>query len=208
MAALVEHGEMKPYYEQDGITIYHGDCREVLPSLKADLLCSDPPYGISLKRAQIVGDDCEFDPAMLLGYKDIILWGANNFTRKLPFGGWLCWDKRCSVEADRMYGSAFELAWCNDPSKFKMFRCLHGGVVNADGPNVPRVHPTQKPTELMHWCLGLYPKARMVLDPYMGSGTTLVAAKNLGRKAIGIELEERYCEIAANRLRQRVLEFA
>jgi site-specific DNA-methyltransferase (adenine-specific) len=80
------------------------------------------------------------------------------------------------------------------------------GICQA-GEKFPRVHPTQKPEALMRWCLNLAPNAQVVFDPFMGSGTTLRAAKDLGRKAIGIEIEERYCEIAANRLRQEVLSF-
>jgi DNA modification methylase len=76
--------------------------------------------------------------------------------------------------------------------------------VNPDG---KRQHPTQKPLDLMRWCIGLEPNIQTILDPFMGSGTTLRAAKDLGRKAIGIELEERYCEIAAKRLAQEVLNF-
>ncbi len=209
---------MKPYYQEDGITIYHGDCREILPTLpKVDLLLADPPYGIDLHRGWlgkdasrigIVGDDTAFDPSPLLGFAPAIIWGANNFSNMLPPGGWLCWDKRCSTQADKMYGSSFELAWCSDRHKFRMIRILHGGVVNADGPNIHRSHPTQKPRALMRWCLGLFPHAELVLDPYMGSGTTLDAAKLEGRQAIGIEIEERYCEIAAKRLAQGVLELS
>jgi len=208
---------VKPYYEHAGITIYHGDCfsdknREIRVSRiwetvrPFSLLLTDPPYGIDLKRADIVGDQHPFNSGHL-SCRPAIIWGANNFSTQLPFGGWLCWDKRCSVEADRMYGSAFELAWCSEETKFKMFRCLHGGVVNADGANEKRFHPTQKPLALMKWCIGLFPDAETIFDPYMGSGTTLLAAKDLGRRAIGIEIEEKYCEIAAKRLSQEVMSF-
>jgi site-specific DNA-methyltransferase (adenine-specific) len=210
---------MKPYFEEDGITIYPGDCREALPSLEpVDLVLTDPPYGIGLcngnsihRERFIWGDRETFDPTFLLGAATrLILWGANNFSNKLPLGGWLCWDKRCSVEADRMLGSAFELAWCNDNSKFKMCRILHGGAVNADGANEKRYHPTQKPVALMTWCIrqaDYWNAPQIIFDPFMGSGTTLRAAKDLGRKAIGIEIEEKYCEIAAKRLSQKVLDF-
>ncbi len=232
--------KVKAYYEHAGITIYHGDCREILPCLPVafcracnerlsddgilaihlaakhdvgpycDLLLTDPPYGINLERAEIFGDTTPFHPGHLLRFVNCIIWGANNFSSFLPFGGWLCWDKRCSVEADRMYGSSFELAWCNDPRKFKLFRLLHGGVVNVDGANTPRFHPTQKPVALMKWCIQQlrYEDIPLsIIDPYMGSGTTLLAAKNLGRNAIGIEIEEKYCEIAAKRLSQEVFKF-
>ena len=203
---------MKPYYEHNGITIYHGDCREILPTLgPVDLVLTDPPYGINLtrnwqeeKQVHIVGDDTPFDPSFLMS-RNCVIWGGNNFADKLPPGGWICWDKRCSAKADRMYGAAFELAWCSDRAKFKFYRILHGGVVNADGINQPRYHPTQKPVVLMERILQDF-RPKTVLDPFMGSGTTLVAAKELNRRAIGIEIEERYCEIAAKRLRQEVLD--
>jgi DNA modification methylase len=90
-----------------------------------------------------------------------------------------------------------ELAWT---SRDNVVRVFDG---NRSDPG--REHPTQKPIKLMTWCLSFFPDAASVLDPFMGSGTTLRAAKDLGRKAIGIEVEERYCEIAARRMRQEVL---
>lgn len=212
-AGMPEASQVKPYFEEDGCTIYHADCREVFDYIWASIrpfamVLTDPPYGISLERAAIFGDSIPFDPKFMLGSEPLVIWGANNFSSRLPMGGWLCWDKRCSVEADRMYGSAFELAWCSDSSKFKMFRCLHGGVVNADGANQERYHPTQKPISLMEWCISIFKDSETVLDPFMGSGTTLRAAKDLGRKAIGIEIEEKYCEIAAKRLSQKVFDFS
>ena len=107
-----------------------------------------------------------------------------------------------------MLGIAFELAWTSRTHGFdKMFRVLHGGVVNAnDG---KRVHPTEKPISLLREIIAtIFDEARIILDPFMGSGTTLRAAKDLGRKAIGIEIEERYCEMAAKRMAQEVLCFA
>ena len=200
---------MTPYYQEGGITIYHGDCREIVPQLPlADLVLTDPPYGINLTRqfmpkgsqkCNIFGDDEPFNPLHLLGRGACVIWGANNFADRLPPGGWLCWDKRCNEAADRMHGSPFELAWSSDQSKFKMYRIMHGGVVNADGWGYGRYHPTQKPISLMAAIIKDF-KCNSVCDPYMGSGTTLIAAKRLGVSAIGIEIEERYCEIAAKRL--------
>ena len=204
---------MKPYYSEPGIDIYLGDCRDILPSLpKVDLVLTDPPYGIDLKNTNpiykdsaIYGDEEDFDPTFLLPFENLIIWGANNFAHKLPKGGWLCWDKRCNEIADKAIGSPFELAWINKPSMFKIKRLQHGGFINADVPNQKRFHPTQKPIDLMMWCIELLDNPQTILDPFMGSGTTLRAAKDLGRKAIGIEIEEKYCEIAVSRLRQEVL---
>ena len=207
-----------PYYQDDAVTIYCGDCREILPTLpKHDLLLTDPPYGISWEGHggservwhAISGDDstdmagwiCE----RIEEDQDAVIWGANNFPTSIPRKGrWLCWDKRLTEPADKMLGTAFELAWENRKSGFDaMLRVLHGGVVNADGGK--RFHPTQKPVTLFRKVLGRYAKAETILDPFAGSCTTGVAAKLEGRKATLIELEERYCEIGANRLSQGVL---
>jgi DNA modification methylase len=215
---------IKPYYQDDSVVIYHGDCREILPTLgRFDLLLTDPPYGINAELFReslpdtkgrtfvkaIEGDD-SVDAARNLfeiidEKQDAVIWGANNFPELLPHKGrWLCWDKRLTAKADKMLGSAFELAWQNKRSGFDaMLRVLHGGVVNADGGK--RFHPTQKPVTLFRMVLGRYPDAQTILDPFAGSCTTGVAAKLEGRKATLIEMEERYCEIGANRLSQGVL---
>ena len=197
--------------------LYLGDAREILPTLQADAVVTDPPYGIGYDPSRytsnggsfdesVIGDDVDFDPAPITGLKiPFIIWGGNNFAHLLPPCGWLVWDKRGHAKADFIFGSVFELAMTSERKRFEMLRLPHFGYVNADGGGVKRVHPTQKPQALMEWCLGFLPDAKTILDPFMGSGTTLVAAKNLGRKAIGIEIEESYCEIAANRLEQGVL---
>jgi len=217
---------VKPYYQHAGITIYHGDCREILPNIKCDCVVTDPPYGIGYKPTwkkwngsdsawtAIIGDDISFDPSHLLTFRRLALWGANYYSWSLPIGSWMCWDKRCSASLDAMAGSSFELAWLRSVDKAlpltTMVRILHGGVVNADsadGNNDARYHPTQKPVKLMEKCIVALNEKELVADPYMGSGSTLLAAKNLGLSAIGIEIEEKYCEIAAKRLSQEVLEF-
>lgn len=211
----------KPYYDDGkGIVIYNSDCREILPLLDpVDLVLTDPPYGIGyitrFKDADrfggIAGDDCPppLTPEFWAAGENHIIFGANCFPELLPHRGrWLCWDKRVVESADRMAGSPFELAWISLKSGFdKMVRVQHGGVVNSDSWGQPRVHPTQKPIKVMTHCLTIFPKAETILDPFMGSGTTLVAAKNLGRRCIGIELERAYCDIAIQRLSQEVLPF-
>jgi len=192
-------------------TLYLGDCRDILPTLpKVDAVITDPPYGISYlpyqpgatPRDRIFGDDQEFDPSALLsvGAQTTILWGANNYASLLPRGGWLCWDKRVSVAADKMMGSPFELAWINHQSRYKFARIQHGGAKNADGENIVREHPTQKPIRLMEWCIEQARGAQSILDPYAGSGTTGVACMNLGRDFIGIEREPKYFDIACRRI--------
>jgi site-specific DNA-methyltransferase (adenine-specific)/modification methylase len=230
---------MNPYYEQDGITIYHGDCREVFPSLpKADLMLTDPQYQLAngrkantmgksanrsgsgnlLKGTYLVnrdyglmrGDDAPFDPSFLVPFPSVVLWGAIHYANKLPNATrWLVWDKRVGVASDD--NADCELAWTNIKGPARVFRHLWKGVCRAGVENIAisgsKLHPFQKPTALMRWCICLAPDASLILDPFMGSGTTLRAAKDLGRRAIGIEIEERYCEIAAKRLSQRVFDF-
>lgn len=215
-----------PYYDHDGITIYHGDCRELLPLIgPVDLVLTDPPYGIALntdnsrfsggtkgniaKRGNgigsadgrpIRGDAGPFDPSFLAGVgRWQVVWGWNNFPDKLPAGACLVWLKRYD-EAFGSFLSDAETAWMSKGHGVYCRRDLSNNAIANE-----RVHPTQKPVSLMRWCIDFFPQAQTILDPYMGSGTTLRAAKDLGRKAIGIEIEERYCEVAAKRLAQAVL---
>jgi DNA modification methylase len=126
---------------------------------------------------------------------NLIIWGGNYFN--LPVSrGWLAWIKR---DAPPSMGNV-ELAWTNQDVNTRFIDCTISET------NKERVsHPTQKPLRVMTWCLSFFPDAQTILDPFMGSGTTLRAAKDLGRKAIGIEIEEKYCEIAVKRLAQEVL---
>ena len=217
---------MTPYYERDGITIYHGDCRDILPTLPpVDLVLTDPPYGIGVdtdnsrfsggtagnmaKRGNgigsangqpIIGDDQPFDPSFLVRIgKHQIIWGWHNFPDKLPAGACLIWLKRYD-EAFGTFLSDAETAWMSKGHGVYCCRDLSNNAIANE-----RVHPTQKPISLMRWCMEFFPDAQTILDPFMGSGTTLRAAKDLGRKAIGIEIEEKYCAIAAQRLAQEVL---
>ena len=213
---------MKPYYDCDGITIYHCDNREVLPTLpRVDLLLTDPPYGIDYKPEgggkvakrftnadRVIGDDIAFDPSQLLLLADSqVIWGGSNFANKLPPSRcWLVWDKKDGVNLTNQFSDC-EIAWTNRNAPIKIFNHRWTGYLKASEKDWERVHPTQKPLALMQWCLGFYPDAETILDPFMGAGTTLVAAKREGRQAIGIELEERYCEAAVKRLQQGVFDF-
>jgi DNA modification methylase len=205
----------EPYYHdaEAGITIYCGDCRDVLPGLAADVLVTDPPYGLGaagrsggrasrLWRKGETWDDTPVDQSVVdlaIGTTDhAIVWGGNYYTLP-PSRCWLIWDK---VQAFSWADA--ELAWTNLVLPVRVFRLSRIDAYVNRAESVKQ-HPTEKPVSLMRWCLGLVPTAQTVLDPFMGSGTTLVAAKQLGRRAIGIEIEERYCEIAAKRLAQGVL---
>ncbi len=222
---------MKPYYSDESVTIYHGDCREILPHCpRVDLMLTDPPYGINLdtdyarfdssdvqgrEYARVRGDAEVMDFSFILDWSVAdrsVIWGANNFPQQLPFDptrdGWICWDKRTNEAADAILGSPFEMAVVLGQRTYKMIRLQHCGVKNGDGDRAGRLHPTQKPVRLMRRVLELFQSADTILDPFMGSGTTLRAAKDLGRKAVGVEIEERYCEVAAKRMSQEVLDFS
>jgi DNA modification methylase len=212
---------MKAYYSEDGISIFCGDARELLPTLSADLLCTDPPYGIgearsnNPSRSKLAASrdygiaDWDDDPPAdwLFGLmREVtqyqVIFGGNYFPLP-PSRCWLVWDKQNGATdfAD------CELAWTNfDKAVRRIVWQWHGMLRENDE---QRFHPTQKPENVMRWAIKHAPESvQSVLDPFMGSGTTLVAAKELGKSAIGIEREERYCEIAAKRLSQKVLNFS
>lgn len=216
---------IKPYYEHQGITIYHGDCREILPELsRFDLLLTDPPYGVgeasgknktrgcitafagaknTFIKSRDYGDESwdnapidqsVIDDAVSL-CKKAIIWGGNYYSLP-PSPSWLVWDKRNGANdfAD------CELAWSNLGCAVRKIEHLWNGMLRKD--NEERFHPTQKPLGVMSWCVSLSKVTGTVLDPFMGSGTTLLAAKLHGLTAVGIEMSEKYCEIAAMRLSQ------
>lgn len=208
---------MEPTWQSDdgSVRLFLADCLDVLPLLSGvDAIVTDPPYGIgykshhanSINYGLIEGDDRPFDPAHLLQYGAVLLWGANNFADRLPIGGWMVWDKRLSESADRILGSPFELAWCSRRTSFRMVRALHGGAKNADAPNgdvnnQARFHPTQKPVVVMEASVSVF-NAAAVCDPYMGSGSTGLACLRLGRKFIGIEKDPKYFDIAKSRIQE------
>ena len=193
----------KPYYETELGKLYHGDCLEIMPGLEpVDLVLTDPPWGVSLIRGysdltkqKIVGDETRPNIKWMADYNAII-WGGNNFCDQLPIStGWLIWNK---YVADYAPHSQAEIAWSNVVKTVRLFsRQFTGFQCNSDG---GKKHPAQKPIGLMQWCLGLSKIDGLVLDPYLGSGTTAVACERLNRKWIGIEIEEKYCEIAAKRI--------
>lgn len=221
---------MKPYYQDNAVTIYHADCREVLPLLTAgsvDLVLTDPPYGVSWNTdstrftggvrpdtrrgngrsdwGDIRGDDADFDPAPLLVFPNVILWGANHYADKLEPRTWLVWVKK-HPELFGTFLSDCEVAWMSKGhGVYAFYKQFPPPSRIAEGAQGKTLHPTQKPEALMQWCMGFYPDAKAIIDPFIGSGSTLRAAKDLGRKAIGIEIEERYCEIAAKRMAQSVM---
>jgi|6_EtaG_2_1085325.scaffolds.fasta_scaffold00612_5 site-specific DNA-methyltransferase (adenine-specific) len=202
---------MRPYYEDDAVTIYHGDCREILPTLgPVDLVLTDPPYGVgkaewdnaswdwlpmAARASQVMGIMPGIANLLTLPFEVEGLFYRwmlsvriiNNTTRGvMGFGNWIA----CAVYS-REGVSVYDQA--QDATEVS---------INGQMPD----HPSPKPYDAMRWLVSRLP-GEVVLDPFMGSGTTLRAAKDLGRKAIGIEIEERYCEIAAQRMSQSVLAF-
>lgn len=190
----------------EGVSLHLGDCREILWTLpKADLVATDPPYGIGQdggrghrlsSRAKVqekMGWDKSrppretFDLLLSVG-KEHIIWGGNYFSDYLPPRmGWLYWQKL--IGGDFSDG---ELAWTSRSGALK--------EITYRKTNAEMEHPTQKPVTVMRWCIGFFPEAATVLDPFMGSGTTGVAAVSLGKKFIGVEIEPKYFDIACRRI--------
>jgi DNA modification methylase len=210
------------YYEEPGIVLLHGDCWNILNNFTMDhfdLLLTDPPYGIlggskSIGGSKLVEvneydlswdvklNHLQIDRLIDLAKKHII-WGYNYYTDKLPnTNNLLIWDKKLKNGWDDNFSDG-EIAWSSIKTPLRIYRHLWMGCLQNK--KEKRQHPTQKPKELMEWCLNFLPDANLILDPFLGSGTTAVAAKQLGRKCIGIEIESKYLDIAIERLRQEQL---
>ena len=246
---------MRPYYQDDAVTIYHGDALGLLaemPQRHIDALVTDPPYSsgglhrsdrMATTLSKYVSSNTEAirhefsgdnrDQRSYMAW--VSLWMAAAlrvanpgavaclFTdwRQLPTttdafqsGGWVwrglaVWDKTLKARpAPGTFTAQGEFVVWGTAGQFvprPLGRQVPGVFPCPAPPNSEREHITQKPTSVMDWVLDVTPTGGVVLDPFMGSGSTLVAAKSSGRKAIGIEIEERYCEIAAERCRQEVL---
>jgi site-specific DNA-methyltransferase (adenine-specific)/modification methylase len=201
-------------------TLYLGDCRDLFSKIRADAVITDPPYGIDFSHGgndhsgmgggkwqtkfageKIIGDQVPFDPIPLLSVAPmVILWGANHYADKLPpISSWLVWDKRASSHHTNDFADC-ELAWCSAGGVARMFRHHWDGMMRASEQGQPRVHPTQKPVALMKWCIVQEGSPTRIFDPYMGSGTTGVAAVEMGLEFIGCEIEQRYFDIACKRI--------
>ena len=210
---------MKPYYQDDYATIYHGDCREVLPQLpKVDLVLTDPPYNapyigpnhrtyVNGRGAlpQIEYETFTRDWVALMPDSWVLTPGIDN-THLYPPPRWiLCWLKPAAVSFNRFGGyNAWEPIFCYG----KCLQKLGQDYLRFDTLNLKkgaeRHHPCPKPLSLWTYLISKMPEG-IVIDPFVGSGTTCRAAKDLERKSIGIEIEERYCEMAAKRMAQEVL---
>jgi site-specific DNA-methyltransferase (adenine-specific) len=211
------------------IMLYQADALTLVPLLQGcsrAAVVTDPPYGIDFRHAKprrprrhlqgycspaarwddnVCGDDMNFDPTPWLGYPEVILWGADHYYDRLPAGGsWLIWDKRDGATSDN-FGDC-EIAWVKRPGPARFWSQKWRGIIRAGAENVvhgPKLHPCQKPEAMMQWCLS-FTTGSVVLDPFMGSGTTGLACLRAGRKFIGIEIDPTHFETARKRLQAAV----
>ena len=216
---------MKPYYEADGIVIYHGDCREILPGFRADVIVTDPPYGVAWSRnpgtcqgggrghSGIEGDRDTTVRDEMLAMTTIPAIVFGSFYAPFPANvrQVLVWHKPTGsgvVGAVTGYRRDVEPVFlCGD---WPVVAVARSGLLPAGETSSRRLafeteHPHTKPVGLLRHLIAACPDG-VVLDPFAGSGSTLVAARQLGRRAIGIEIDERYCEMAARRLAQMVFD--
>lgn len=209
-----------------GVELYCGDCLEIAPTLQGvDAVISDPPYGMKLdtdnsrfsggntasvarrgngigtgKGKGIIDDDKPFDPSPWLAWEKVVLFGSNHFGARLPVGTKLIWIKRLD-DAFGSFLSDAEEAWMKGGHGIYCKRDL---TMNAEANT--RQHPCQKPVPLMAWCMdkAKVPEGATVLDPYMGSGSTIIAAIRTGRKAIGIEKDPEHFKNACERIKREL----
>lgn len=173
-----------------------------------DACISDPPYGINFdtdytrftiqsgknnKHKPIHNDHQIFDPRPYLHYESVVLWGANYFAEHLPFGTWLIWDKR--FENGKAWLSDAEVAWMKTGTGVYIKSITSQGFVRPEKVE----HPTQKPIELMAWCMEKSKAGDLIFDPFLGSGTTLMAAEQLGKRCFGMEIEPTYVQVIVDR---------
>ena len=215
---------MTPYYDEGGITIYNARCEDVLPSIdpaSVSLVLTDPPYGMAhdtdytrftggvaknSTHHEVADDDKPFDPTRLTLYRHAIIFGANHFSDCLPAGSWIVWDKRSPGGSKNVMSDA-EVAWRSKGRGVYIHSHSWDGF-NRASERGTAYHPTQKPVALMRWIIDRWTEpGDLVLDPYMGSGPVGQACHELGRRYIGIELVEGYCNIAVGRLSQQAFDF-
>jgi site-specific DNA-methyltransferase (adenine-specific) len=204
-----------PLHITESVTLYQGDCRDILPALgSAGTIVSDVPYGIAFQRGDggtslskvkrrsnplIIGDQAPFDPTHLL-HRPCILFGANHFYARLPDGGTFhTWDKSRGVGPADDFSDA-EYVWTSWRQKSEVIRYLWKGLLQDGEKGLPKYHIAQKPIAVMQWCIAMVREPGPILDPYMGSGSTGVAAIRMGRPFVGIELDPGHFATAARRI--------
>lgn len=215
---------MSLYYQDEHVTLYHGDCLEEAAWLEADVLVTDPPYGMSYvsnmnrdrrntKLGRVIAADkttAARDAALDAWDGPALVFGRWNCERPAHTRARLIWDKTpCGFMGDLSlpWGSAEEEVYVLGDGwvgkrEANVLRCQMLMSADRERPD----HPTPKPVPLMERLIEKCPPG-IIADPFAGSGATLLAARNLGRKAIGVELEERYCEVIARRLDQQCFDF-
>ena len=192
---------MKPYYQDKYVQIFHGDCREILPSLpKVDLVLTDPPYPDQHPEY----GDCDISFLKDFDCRQLVFWSAK-VDFPLDYTAIHIWDKwrQCISWYERIFER-------NGQSNYKLYRRQqnHNKIDAQMNYDILTEHPSQKPQRLISQLVIEYSRTNdLILDPFLGSGTTAYCAKKLNRKCIGIEIKEKYCEIAANRCRQMVFDF-
>jgi len=197
---------------------------------KADMVFTDPPYGMNLdtdfsdmdskmrgikggnKYERVIGDNEDFAPELIntifacfSDVREIFIWGADYFAELIPSrtdGSWVVWDKRLDESADKMYGSTFEMCWSKVKHKREIARIKWAGIFGMQKEDTDkRAHPTQKPSELARWFFNKWGSdGDRIADLFLGSGSTMVAAHQLGRKCYGMELDPKYCQVIVDRM--------
>jgi site-specific DNA-methyltransferase (adenine-specific) len=208
-----EGQNVKPYYEHGGITIYHGSALAFVEWTRADVMISDPPYGMNYRSGWsgefVAGDKhtrARDGVLAMWGDKPALIFGRWNLPKPIGTKTALTWDK-----GDWPGMGDLSLPW--GPSTEEVY-VLGGGFVGKRGGSILRAnrlgaskseHPTEKPQAVLRQLIAACPPGWVIVDPFMGSGSLLEAARDMGRRAIGVEIEEGYCEGAARRLQQEVL---
>ena len=211
---------IRPVYRDDSVALFHADCETVLSKIKpcrGITVISDPPYGIKWchfnNPVPILGDDRPFDPSHLLAHRCVLFGGQHYHTRLPEKGSWVIWDKRCphcgGKDACKVGPchtndiGDFEDIWCSFRTHRTIYRHYWNGWGKASEKGVKRIHPTQKPVMLMGFLISDFTSpGDLIVDPYAGSCSTLLAARACGRYAVGIELDRRYIAPAIKRLKE------
>ena len=192
------------------------------------MIFTDPPYGMDLdtdfrdmvgigvgkKYEKIIGDEKEFNPQFILkrfkSCKEIFLWGADYYSEKIKDrnnGSWFVWDKTFNGpndDYDKMFGNNFELCWSKNKHKRALVRILWKGIFGLSKEDTKkRIHPAQKPTSLMIWFIEKFSSENgIILDLYIGSGSSLIACEKTNRVCYGMEIDPHYCDVTINRYRE------
>ena len=212
----------KPDWEAEDVLLYCGDCLEILPKLPdkcVDAVVTDPPYGIGVDTSWLSelhlcrhkppcvtdevpwGDEKQIECPWLWQQSKRLVWG-HPYILDPTASGWMVWDKQPGLDCERTLGQPVEMAsttfWCG----FRIVRHLWAGFYKRE-PETRYPHPTQKPLRLMRRCVELAPNG-VIADPFMGTGTTLVAGIQMGRRVVGVEIDPDFFAIAVKRIEQAI----